>query len=48
MLVSLYIESDIECRSGSKHVDINRVRENMLAGNRQKINSGYMEFFWVV
>ena len=32
------VESDIECRSDSEHVGINRVRENVLAGNRQERN----------
>ena len=30
------VESDIECSSDSEHVDINRVRENVLGGNRQE------------
>ena len=30
------VESDIECSSDSEHIDINRVRENVLAGNRQE------------
>ena len=30
------VESDIECSSDSEHVDNNRVRENVLAGNRQE------------
>ena len=30
------VESDIECSSDSEHVDINKVRENVLAGNRQE------------
>ena len=40
------VESDIECSSDSEHVDINRVRENVLAGNRQerKLRVGMLNF----
>ena len=40
------LESDIECSSDSEHVDINRVRENVLAGNRQerKLRVGMLNF----
>ena len=30
------VQSDIECSSDSENVDISRVRENLLAGNRQQ------------
>ena len=30
------VGSDIECSSDSEHVDYNRVRENVLAGNLQE------------
>ncbi len=30
------VGSGIECKSDSEHVDLNRMRENVVAGNRQE------------